>query len=224
MYVRLVSVYVRDRVYTHTQKRVYRRQLLVCGGLLDVWWEGGQLGTGSTAPPNTGGLNGRGGWYWVPSPHSHHPHTTAPNPLKPPTSVRLPPRLPTHSPPDCRRGNNLQPNQHNVFSNNDFHPLRLRHRHKNVSKSAKIRQFPQCSRLALQCIREFPCVSCALVSAAVRRVFGYSSSSISIGAASATTRCLRRGHVPPEMCVLLQFFHCVARRERTIGRKCKVGR
>lgn len=89
-----------------------------------VWWAvgcmvGGRgVETGSTAPPNTGGLNGRGGWYWVPS--RHHPHTTAPNPPEPPTSVRLPPRLPTHSPPDCRRGNNLQPNQHNVSSNNDF--------------------------------------------------------------------------------------------------------
>lgn len=70
-------------------------------------------------------MNGRGGWYWAPSPHSHHPHTAAPNPPAPPTSVRLPPRLPTHSPPDCRRGNNLQPNQHNVFSNNEFPSVAL---------------------------------------------------------------------------------------------------
>lgn len=53
------------------------------------------------------------------------PHPTThtllpPAPLEPPTSVRLPPRLPTHSPPGCRRGNNLQPNQHYVYSNNGF--------------------------------------------------------------------------------------------------------
>lgn len=109
-----------------------------------MWWiagcvverERGRVGTGSTAPPNTAGLNGRGGWYWVPSPHSHHPHAAAPNPPEPPTSVRLPPRLPTHSPPGCRRGNNLQPNQHNVSSNNDFHPLCFRLRCKKVSNIA----------------------------------------------------------------------------------------
>lgn len=32
----------------------------------------------------------------------------------------LPPRLPTHWPPDCRRGNNLQPNQHNLFPRTRF--------------------------------------------------------------------------------------------------------
>ncbi|KAK9307296.1 hypothetical protein QLX08_002317 [Tetragonisca angustula] len=53
-----------------------------------------------------------------PTPTTHTP--LASNPPAPPTSVRLPPRLPTHSPPDCRRGNNLQPNQHNVSSNNEF--------------------------------------------------------------------------------------------------------
>lgn len=93
-----------------------------------------RVGTGSTIPPNTAGLNRRGGWYWIPSPHSHHPHSTTPNPSEPPTSIRLPPRLPTHLPPDCRRGNNLQANQHNVFSDNDFHPV---HRPDLQSKKRK---------------------------------------------------------------------------------------
>lgn len=64
---------VRGRVPTLTRpKQAHRRRRVGCM----VEWEGGgrRVGTGSTTPPNTAGLNGRGGWYWVPSPHSHHPH------------------------------------------------------------------------------------------------------------------------------------------------------
>lgn len=69
-------------------------------------WEGGEE-TGSTAPPNTAGLNGRGGWYWVPSPHSHHPHAASSQPTR--TTHFCPPATPPAHPLATRLPSRKQP-------------------------------------------------------------------------------------------------------------------